>query len=110
MKLTCIMCPVGCQLEVTKKGNEYVVTGNSCVRGERYGKQEVVAPTRMVTTVAKTKSGYISVKTSVPVPKNRVQDVVNEIGKHEFDAVSHGDVIIKNILGLNADVIVTSGK
>ena len=110
MKLTCIMCPVGCQLEVTKKGNDYVVSGNSCVRGERYGKQEVIAPERMVTTVAKTKTGFVSVKTSAPVPKQRVQDVVNEIGKITLENPKHGQVALKNILGLNVDVIVTSGK
>ena len=110
MKLTCIMCPVGCQLEVTKKGGDYVVTGNSCVRGERYGKQEVVSPTRMVTTVAKTKTGFVSVKTSAPVPKQRVQDVVDEIGKITIENPKHGEIVIKNILGLNADVVVTSGK
>ena len=110
MKLTCIMCPVGCQLEVRKQGDDYEVTGNSCIRGERYGKQEATFPTRMVTTVAKTKNGYVSVKTSVPVPKARVQDVVNEIGKLVLDNPKHGEVVLKNILGLNADVIVTSGK
>ena len=110
MKLTCIMCPVGCQLEVKKQGNDYVVIGNSCIRGERYGKQEVTFPTRMVTTVAKTNKGFVSVKTSAPVPKSRVQDVVNEIGKLVLDKPKHGDVVIKDVLNLNVDVIVTSGK
>ena len=110
MKMTCIMCPVGCQLEVTKKGDDYVVVGNSCVRGERYGKQEMIAPTRMVTTVAKTNTGYVSVKTSAPVPKHMVQAVIDEIGKVVLKSPKHGDIAIKNVLGLNADVIVTSGK
>ena len=110
MKVTCIMCPVGCQLEVKKQGDDYIVFGNSCVRGERYGKQEVTSPTRMVTTVAKTNTGYVSVKTSSPVPKSMVQDVVNEIGKIVLHNPKHGDVAIKNVLGLNIDVIVTSGN
>ena len=110
MKLTCIMCPVGCQLQVEKKGNDYVVTGNSCIRGERYGKQEVTFPTRMVTTVAKTNKGFVSVKTSAPVPKARVQDVVDEIGKLILDNPKHGEIVIENVLGLNIDVVVTSGK
>lgn len=109
MKLTCIMCPMGCSLEVTKVGGEYKVTGNNCVRGERYGLEEVSQPKRMVTTVAKTKTGYVSVKTTVPVDKKRVQDVVREIAKIELDNPKFGDVVIKNVLGLNADVVVTSG-
>ncbi len=110
MKLTCIMCPVGCALEVTKKGNDIVVAGNSCIRGERYGRQEVVSPERMVTTVAKTKTGFVSVKTSAPVPKEKVQAVVDEIGRIVLDNPKHGEIAIQNVLGLGVDVVVTSGK
>ena len=110
MKLTCIMCPVGCQLEVKKHGEDYVVTGNSCVRGERYGKQEMVAPMRMVTTVVKSDRGFVSVKTSAPVPKAEVQNVVDEIGKIVLNNPKHGEIAIKNVLGLGVDVIVTSGN
>ena len=109
-KLTCIMCPVGCSLEVTKTKDGLIVTGNSCIRGERYGIQEVTSPTRMVTTVAKTTAGFVSVKTSAPIDKTKVQDVVNEIGKLILDKPKHGDVVIKNVLGLGADIIVTGGK
>ena len=88
MKLTCIMCPVGCSLDVKKNENgEIVVTGNSCIRGERYGKEEVTFPKRMVTTVAKTTSGYVSVKTTSPIDKTRVQDVVSEVGKLILDII-----------------------
>ena len=96
MKLTCIMCPVGCSLEVTKKNDEIVVTGNSCVRGENYGKQEVIAPKRMVTTVVKTSTGYVSVKTTKPIDKARVKDVVSEIGKLTLDKPKFNEVIIEN--------------
>lgn len=109
MKLTCIMCPMGCSLEVTKTATGYKVTGNNCVRGEKYGLEEVTSPKRMVTTVAKTKTGYVSVKTTVPVDKKRVQDVVDEIAKLELTSPKFGDIVIKNVLGLNADVVVTSG-
>lgn len=110
MNLTCIMCPIGCQLSVTKKKGEIVVTGNSCVRGERYGKQEVVAPKRIVTTVAKTKNGVVSVKTNNPVDKHRVDDVVKEISKLVIENPKHGQIVIENVLGLGADVVVTGGK
>ena len=111
MKLTCIMCPVGCSLDVKKNENgEIVVTGNSCIRGERYGKEEVTSPKRMVTTVAKTTSGYVSVKTTSPIDKARVQDVVSEVGKLVLDKPKYGEVVIQNVLGLGADIVVTSGK
>ena len=42
-KLTCIGCPMGCQLQVIiKDGIVEKVTGNTCKRGADYGKKEVV--------------------------------------------------------------------
>jgi len=49
-ELTCIRCPLGCQLKVTIEEDEINVTGNSCGRGIEYGKKEVLSPTRMVTS------------------------------------------------------------
>ena len=33
----CIVCPKGCRLKVDDEGN---VTGNTCIRGEKYGKKK----------------------------------------------------------------------
>lgn len=35
IKLTCINCPLGCALEVRYIDEEYVVTGNRCIRGKK---------------------------------------------------------------------------
>ena len=45
-ELTCISCPLGCPLKVETDENGAVlqVTGNTCKRGEIYGKKEVTAP------------------------------------------------------------------
>lgn len=110
IKLTCIMCPVGCSLEVEKTPEGYKVSGNSCIRGEKYGIEEVTQPKRVVTTVCKTTTGYVSVKTTAPIDKQRVKDVVAEVGKITLDKPKYGEVVIKNVLGLNADIIVTSGN
>ena len=48
--LTCIGCPMGCQLTVTMEGNEILsVEGNTCPRGDIYARKEVTNPTRIVT-------------------------------------------------------------
>ena len=40
-ELTCIVCPMGCSLEVTlEDGKVLSVKGNGCPRGEAYGKNE----------------------------------------------------------------------
>ena len=41
-ELTCIICPIGCQLTVEKTDDEIKVSGNTCPRGEKYAKD--IAP------------------------------------------------------------------
>ena len=40
-ELVCIVCPKGCRLSVDEE-NGFAVTGNSCPRGEEYGKREKI--------------------------------------------------------------------
>ena len=58
-ELTCIRCPIGCQLTVDVNGDEVTVTGNSCPRGAEYGKKEVTAPTRIVTSSVRVSGGAV---------------------------------------------------
>ena len=105
---TCIMCPVGCTLTAEKNGNQITISGNGCVRGERYGVSELTNPTRMVTSLVKTKNGICSVKTSAPVPKNKVFDVLKEIQKLCPKQVTQNQVLLKNVCNLeNINIVVT---
>jgi len=74
-RLTCIGCPMGCPLVVTMDGGEVVsVTGNTCKRGEIYGRKEVTNPTRIVTSTVQVSGGSIdmvSVKTKEDIPKGK---------------------------------------
>lgn len=106
-KLTCIMCPVGCSLEVENVGEKIVVTGNGCIRGERYGISEVTNPTRMITALVKTKNGIASVKSSGLVPKDKVFEVLAEIEKLYPEKVELGEILISNVLNLDVDIVVT---
>ena len=38
MKMICINCPKGCEMDVEKVGDDVRVTGHSCPRGEAYAK------------------------------------------------------------------------
>jgi len=109
MNLTCIMCPVGCSLTVTKNGDEITVTGNGCPRGEIYGKNEITTPKRMVTTIKKYKGGTISLKTDNPIDKNLINKTLIEIAKApEKDNLKQGDIFIKNILQTDVNIVVTN--
>ncbi|MDD4832406.1 MAG: DUF1667 domain-containing protein [Clostridia bacterium] len=109
MKMTCINCPMGCQLEVKLNGKEVVVTGNTCARGLAYGKQEFLLPMRTVTSLVKVRQGgVVSVKTSGQVPKSKIFDVLDQLKNIVVDKpVKIGDVIIKDVLGLGVDIVAT---
>ena len=50
-ELTCIGCPMGCQITVElEKGEVKSVTGNTCAKGDTYARKEVTNPTRIVTS------------------------------------------------------------
>lgn len=106
MKLICIKCPRGCEITVDN-GN---ITGNACPRGLEYAKEEMTCPMRTVTYLAKCGDVVVPVKTDKDVPKTQVFDVVNEISKLHLDNVHIGDVVIENVLGTGANVIVTGEK
>lgn len=109
MEITCIMCPVGCSLNVTKQGENIIVKGNSCPRGEIYGKNEVTLPKRMITTVKKYKDATISLKTSEAIDKTLIEKVLQEIDKvEEPQNIKQGDILISNIFNTNVDIIVTN--
>lgn len=110
-ELTCIRCPLGCQLKVTIEGDEINVTGNSCGRGIEYGKKEVLSPTRMVTSSVRVLGGehdMVSVKTSQDIPKDKIFDCMEEIRKVTVNApVSIGDVIIKDCAKTGVSIVAT---
>lgn len=109
MKTICINCPMGCPLEITEKDGKITVKGYTCKRGLDYGVSEYVRPVRIVTTLIKREDGrVVSVKTSVPVPKDRIFDVLERMREIVVPVDCEiGDVAEKNTLGLGADIIVT---
>ena len=72
-ELTCINCPLGCQLTVTlENGAVATVAGNGCPRGDRYARDEVCHPVRMLTSTVPVRGGAlrrVSVKTAAPIPR-----------------------------------------
>ncbi len=111
-ELTCIRCPIGCMLSVTLYADGAVsVEGNTCSRGEEYGKKELTNPTRIVTTVVKVRNGdrpVAPVKTKGDIPKGKIGDCMKLLKKAEAEApVRLGDVILADIAGTGVDVVAT---
>lgn len=107
-KLICISCPMGCHLEVDVE-NDYSVTGNQCKRGIIYARKELTNPTRIVTSTVIISGGInhrLPVKTNDEIPKKMIFAVMEEISKVEVSSpIKCGDVIIKNVLNTNIDVV-----
>ena len=101
-ELTCIVCPIGCSLEVELDNGKVVsVTGNTCPRGKVYAENECTNPKRTITTTVKCENGeVIPVKTKDPIDKDKVFDAMKVINKVVAKVpVSVGDVIVEDVYG-----------
>jgi len=110
-ELTCIGCPMGCQISVDLQyGTVVSVTGNECPRGDRYARQECIAPERMVTSlmIADFTHAPVSVKTLKPIPKGKIQDCLREIrNTHPGLPIRSGDILITDVAGTGVPVVAT---
>jgi CxxC motif-containing protein len=109
-ELTCINCPLGCQLKVTMEGKEVVsVEGNTCKRGDTYARKEVTNPTRIVTSTVKVSGGkvpMINVKTQNDVPKDKIFECVRALKGVTIQApVRIGDVVVANVAGTGVNIV-----
>ena len=98
--LTCIECPIGCEITVTmEEGKVVSVKGNSCPRGKVYAEAEVVCPKRVVTSTVRADNGeMIPVKTDRPVRKEAIFEVMQKINATTCKMpVFVGDVLVENI-------------
>lgn len=110
-KLTCIVCPLGCQLTVELNGREVVkVEGNTCPRGAEYAKNECTNPQRTVTSTVRCEDGgLVSVKTDRPIPKEKMAECMALINKAVAKLpVAIGDVIVSDVFGSN--IVATQNK
>lgn len=110
--LTCIGCPLGCQLIVELENGEVIsVIGNTCKRGDDYARKEVTSPTRIVTSTVKVtggKSSVISVKTKSDIPKEKIFECVKALKEVEVQApIAIGDVVLSNVAGTGVDIVAT---
>ena len=107
-EFTCIICPRGCSLKVDDNMN---VTGNTCPRGKEYAISELTNPVRTITSSVRVRNRddlLASVKTSGPIPKGKIFELMEEINKLSVDAPTRiGDVVKKNILDLGVDIVIT---
>lgn len=111
-KITCIICPIGCEMTIHhKEGIITNIEGHQCKKGIGYAKEELLNPVRTLTTTVKVDRGIIplvSVRTNKPIPKEKLFQVMDAVAEIEVHApVMIGDILVKNLLGLDAHLIAT---
>lgn len=107
--LICIVCPKGCHLQVDEK--TLAVTGNACEKGDEYAKNELTAPTRVVTSTVKIIGALHNrcpVKTDGAIPKQLVFEAVKLLDNVKLQSpVKIGTIVAKNIFDTNINIVVT---
>jgi CxxC motif-containing protein len=112
-EIICIVCPLGCQMEVSVDDSSkgYTVRGNSCKRGEQYGIKELTNPTRVLTTTVRLKNSLLKrlpVRSDSPIPKDIMFNCMKELNSIEVEApIKTGDIIVSNIMGTGVNIIST---
>jgi CxxC motif-containing protein len=110
--LTCIICPIGCKIAVKYNGKEFeFIKGYKCIKGIEYTKNEIMNPRRILTTSVLVKNGQwplVSVKSSEPIKKEKIFNILNKIKKTTVNApVKSGKIILKNVDKTGIDIVST---
>lgn len=113
VNLTCIGCPLGCQITVVKNGDTIEdISGYTCKRGHDYAETEVLAPVRTITSTVRVNGGrnpVVAVKTAQPVPKEKIFDCMRVIYGITVNApVAIGQVVCDNIAGTGVDLVASA--
>lgn len=110
-EFTCICCPLGCQITVENENGELKIIGNNCPKGEKYVRDEMTNPTRMVTSMVEVKGGdipVVSVKTKEAIPKDKIKDCMAALKGICVDApVTSGDIIVEDVADTGIPIIAT---
>jgi len=111
-QLVCIACPVGCRLEVRQEQDgEIRVRGNQCEKGDTYGREELLAPRRVVTATVRLAGSALRrlpVKTHRPLPREHIAALLAEIARLRVSApVALGQVLVADFQGTGVDLVAT---
>ena len=132
-EMICIVCPRGCHLSVGD-APDFMVSGNFCPRGERYGREELAAPERTVTATCPllrtpatkvasrtpasgiedslnenlSKPRRVPVRTTGSVPREKIGELVSLLLHTGVTLPVHaGDVVVENWENSGVSVIAT---
>lgn len=111
-EITCTLCPNGCLIWVEKDNSKWIIKGNLCPRGKSFAIDELENPKRTICSTVKTvypEIPRLPVKTDKKIEKRYIFSVMELINRVRLDYPVHsGEIIIKNVLDTNVNIIATS--
>lgn len=116
LQFSCTTCPSECLLtvEVERDANGAVtavrsVTGNSCPRGDKFARQELTCPVRVLTTTVAVSGGdeaLLPVRTAEAIPLALHPQAMALIRGLVVNApIRMGDIVLENLLDTNINLI-----
>lgn len=116
LQFNCTTCPSECLLSVEVErdanGNAaavHSVTGNNCPRGDKFARQELSCPMRVLTTTVAVSGGdeaLLPVRTAEAIPLELHAQAMALIRGLVINAPIHmGDVVLANLLNTNIDLV-----
>ena len=109
--ITCVACPLGCQVRLTvDDGGEVLeIEDNECKEGKKYAVEEYRNPVRVLTATVLTsgsRHALLPVRTNKPILRDIMRRGMSEIARVKVKPpVKEKQSIISNLLNTGADVI-----
>ena len=116
LQFNCTTCPSECLLtvEVERDADGDVakvrsVAGNSCPRGDKFARQELTCPMRVLTTTVAVSGGdetLLPVRTAEAIPLKLHAQAMDLVRGLVANAPIHmGDVVLENLLDTNINLV-----
>lgn len=116
LQFNCTTCPSECLLtvEVERDADGHVaevrsVTGNNCPRGDKFARQELSCPMRVLTTTVAVSGGdeaLLPVRTAEAIPLELHAQAMVLIRGLVINAPIHmGDVVLENLLDTDINLV-----
>lgn len=110
-QITCIVCPIGCELRIDHNEGELKVEGNQCKRGIDYANAEFEDPRRVVTgtcAISNARIPRIPVRSTTGVPVESISNFLIEMYALDVSApVTIGALLAHDVAGTGVDLVAT---
>ena len=107
--MLCIICPEGCEMEISEKDGELSFPEGICRRGQEYARQEIADPARVLTTTVRllgSDIAMIPVRSARPIPKEKLIEAMDQIAGISIEApVTVGQELAADLAGTGVPLI-----